>query len=478
MYEFESGLLTRSLKTKIHVDEFEKYLNIKSGSAMVRSCDRCPWESWWSWKWRCFLEVMEGGIADFFEDLWKSFTDDDRRHFPGYDPANPGSSFFGFIDFINRGGTASGGGGNGGSGVPRYLGAEYAAFMSDCQSWIAWKVAAEQEGLPAGVSESDWKLCELFSDPTLGLPDFIKLCLFKNQDLLLTVSDFWRQSANDPESAALIKRYLEQVCLSSYTISLSQWLEYEEYGNGLSFQEWEEYKANEECKNSFENKAKVDQFRTALSNALKDEFQQLAIDFPGAELDAELLKKIASKVILKKKGKLIPFVGIGFDLVELKAAYAAGDYLAAGLAFGSILTEVIPCAMIADVVFDAASIGNAVFKAYKSFSELKIFLGNNSGVYKAIEETIDELGLIDALELAKKGSSNIGQFAVSLGGKSVDEILELLANKLGKYWIQNGNVKILDFNGVILTSYIDGSFNGPAIQIQLPGGVKFKIRLQ
>ena len=334
MYEFESGLLTRSLKTKIHVDEFEKYLNIKSGSAMVRSCERCPWESWWSWKWRCFninLEVMEGAVADFFEDLWKSLTDEDRRHFPGYDPANPGSSFFGFIDFINRGGTASGGGGNGGSGVPRYLGAEYTAFMSDCQSWIAWKVAAEQEGLPAGVSESDWKLCELFSDPTLGLPDFIKLCLFKNQDILLTVSDFWRQSANDPESAALIKRYLEQVCLSSYTISLSQWLEYEEYGNGLSFQEWEEYKANEECKNSFENKAKVDQFRTALSNALKDEFQQLAIDFPGAELDAELLKMIASKVILKKTGKLIPFVGIGFDLVELKAAYAAGDYLAAGL---------------------------------------------------------------------------------------------------------------------------------------------------
>jgi hypothetical protein len=170
---------------------------------------------------------MEGAVADFFEDLWKSLTDEDRRHFPGYDPANPGSSFFGFIDFINRGGTASGGGGNGGSGVPRYLGAEYAAFMSDCQSWIAWKVAAEQEGLPAGVSESDWKLCELFSDPTLGLPDFIKLCLFKNQDILLTVSDFWRQSANDPESAALIKRYLEQVCWSSYPISLSQWLKYE-----------------------------------------------------------------------------------------------------------------------------------------------------------------------------------------------------------------------------------------------------------
>ena len=80
--------------------------------------------------------------------------------------------------------------------------------------------------------------------------------------------------------------------------------------------------------------------------------------------------------------------------------------------------------------------------------------------------------------MEKKGNSNIGKFAVFLGGKSVDDFLELLTTKLGKNWAQNGNVKILDFNGIILTSYIDSSFNGPAIQIKLPSGFLCKISLQ
>ncbi|MBK7879659.1 MAG: hypothetical protein IPJ83_03740 [Saprospiraceae bacterium] len=83
------------------------------------------------------------------------------------------------------------------------------------------------------------------------------------------------------------------------------------------------------------------------------------------------------------------------------------------------------------------------------------------------------------MEWKKKGSSNIGQFAVFLGGKSVDEFFDLLALKLGKTWMPCPPALCIDMgNGVAISHYIDASFNGPAILIVLPGGHKFKVRLQ
>lgn len=94
-------------------------------------------------------------------------------------------------------------------------------------------------------------------------------------------------------------------------------------------------------------------------------------------------------------------------MAELKLAYVAGNYLAMGLSIGSILTEIIPCAMLTDLLVDAASIGNTLFMTYKSLSELKTFLGTNSTLFRAIFETIDELNLIDAVEILKKWTKKI-----------------------------------------------------------------------
>ncbi|MCC6815951.1 MAG: hypothetical protein IT267_06025 [Saprospiraceae bacterium] len=246
---------------------------------------------------------------------------------------------------------------------------------------------------------------------------------------------------------------------------------------GFTEEEWEEYKEDEECKNSAANKAKVEKFKTDISKAIENELKQLALDFPGVPFDADLFKSIVSKVVLKKTGKLIPLVDIGLDVAELKAAYAAGDYVAMGLSIGSILTEIIPCAMIIDLGLDVASIGNILFKAYKSLSELKTFLGVNSTIFKAIFETIDELNLIDALEWVKNNGALAGQFAISLGGKTVNEFLELLATKSGKSWRTCGTALCLDLeSGITIIYYIDSS-GQPALLINL-NGVHFKIRLK
>lgn len=80
--------------------------------------------------------------------------------------------------------------------------------------------------------------------------------------------------------------------------------------------------------------------------------------------------------------------------------------------------------------------------------------------------------------MMKWSPNSADQFKVLLGNISVDEFLSNLASKLDRNWVQNGSVKILDFDGITFTSYVDSSSNSPAIQILLPGGLKFKIRLQ
>ncbi|MBK7225248.1 MAG: hypothetical protein IPH96_07455 [Saprospiraceae bacterium] len=85
---------------------------------------------------------------------------------------------------------------------------------------------------------------------------------------------------------------------------------------GLTDEEWEDYKEDQICKNSEQNKAKVDKFKEEISKAIEEELKQLALDFPGVPFDTELFKSVMSKVIKKKTGKLIPLVGLGLDAVE------------------------------------------------------------------------------------------------------------------------------------------------------------------
>ncbi|MBK9962032.1 MAG: hypothetical protein IPP06_12120 [Saprospiraceae bacterium] len=148
-----------------------------------------------------------------------------------------------------------------------------------------------------------------------------------------------------------------------------------------------------------------------------------------------------------------------------------------GLSIGSILTEIIPCAMVTDLLVYAASIGNTLFMTYKSLSELKTFLGTNNTLFRAIFETIDELNLIDALEWSKTSGALEGQFKLLLGGKSVDEILKFLSTKLNASWIPaSGIPRQLEMSGIILRLYIDSSYGGPSIHINVDG-LFFEIRL-
>ncbi|MBK9107217.1 MAG: hypothetical protein IPM92_02250 [Saprospiraceae bacterium] len=133
--------------------------------------------------------------------------------------------------------------------------------------------------------------------------------------------------------------------------------------------------------------------------------------------------------------------------------------------------------MIADLGITAASLGNSLFKTYKSLSELKTFLTNNNSLFNAIFETIDELKLVDALEWIKSGATK--QFRVILGNNSIDDLLNKLALKFGKNWKDFSWGKMIDnIPGVIIKYYpMDSSFNSPAIEI-IVNGISFKIRIQ
>lgn len=79
----------------------------------------------------------------------------------------------------------------------------------------------------------------------------------------------------------------------------------------------------------------------------------------------------------------------------------------------------------------------------------------------------------------KKEGALDGQFKVLLGGKSIDDFLSILSSKLNAPWIPaSGFPRRINLSGLAeFTLYIDSSFGGPTIQIEI-GGLKFKIRLQ
>jgi hypothetical protein len=56
--------------------------------------------------------------------------------------------------------------------------------------------------------------------------------------------------------------------------------------------------------------------------------------------------------------------------------------------------------------------------------------------------------------------------------------VNLLANKFGVNWEPCGTAMCLNIGGITISSYIDRSFNGPALLINAPDGLKFKIRLR
>ena len=98
-------------------------------------------------------------------------------------------------------------------------------------------------------------------------------------------------------------------------------------------------------------------------------------------------------------------------------------------------------------------------------------------IFSTIFVTIDDLNLIDALDWSKTVGALEGQFKLMLGGKSVDEFVKFLSTKLNASWIPaSGIPRQLEVSGIILRLYIDKTYGGPSIHINV-GGLFFKIRL-
>ena len=218
-------------------------------------------------------------------------------------------------------------------------------------------------------------------------------------------------------------------------------------------------------------------------NAFESELTQLSSQNAASVSssgDMDILMKIFGKILGKKIGKVIPFVGTGLGVEAAWSAYRLGNYGEAAFELAGVAMDFLPVGVILETGWTMVDIAYTAFKAYKPIIELGNFLVSNKNILEAFVNTIDDLNLFSNLSLLPKLTPNsASQFLVSLGGHSVDDFLYSLSQQLGTSWQSTSWGKLIELSPTFKIAYypIDGSFQGPAISIQL-NGITFKIRLQ
>jgi hypothetical protein len=218
------------------------------------------------------------------------------------------------------------------------------------------------------------------------------------------------------------------------------------------------------------------------TKSFKSELEQLVQQdrtFITSGGDMNILMRIFGKVLGKKIGQAIPFIGAAINAEAAWTAYNLGNMGEAAFALAGVALDLIPVGVAIETGYTIVAVAFDVFKAYKPIIALSEFLATNRVLLDALIETLDDLNLFSNIDLIPTTKSAISQFKITLGNRTVQEFLTTLEGHLGVLWQNTTWGKYLEISPTFKLSFypVDGSFGSPAIQIEL-NGVKFKIRLQ
>lgn len=108
--------------------------------------------------------------------------------------------------------------------------------------------------------------------------------------------------------------------------------------------------------------------------------------------DINILMRIFGKVLSKKIGKVIPFVGTALGAEEVWTAYNIGNYGEAAFALAGIAMDFIPMGIVLETGWTIVDVAYHTFKAYKPIAKFIDFAGD-SRVLNAIIDVLDDINL-------------------------------------------------------------------------------------
>jgi hypothetical protein len=195
--------------------------------------------------------------------------------------------------------------------------------------------------------------------------------------------------------------------------------------------------------------------------------------------DMNLLMRIFGKVLGKKIGKVIPFVGTALGAEAAWTAYNLGNYGVAAFELAGIAMDFIPAGVVLETGWTVVGVAYDAFKAYKPISKISGYCtGAFTDIFTGLFKTIDELNLLDKLGDITTGNS-ITNIRVNLSnaGKTVDDFLDNLALALGKTWdLYPGGAKRIDLGlNSDIFFYTRTSTGNPGIRFRFDGVDVFKI---
>ena len=207
---------------------------------------------------------------------------------------------------------------------------------------------------------------------------------------------------------------------------------------------------------------------------LIDELPKLKDDQPDlANPSFELFGRIFNRILSKKIGKVIPFVGSAIDLGSAWSYYQSGNYEAAALNMAIAIVGLIPAEALLEAGADIISICHTSWAAYKPFASLSEFFIAHPQYFENIYKTVDELDFIDKVEWIAI-NNNVKQFRINeMAPAQVEIFAQKLAENFNKTW--DGNYLKIAGDDFLFYKYMDNSFGKWAMHINYYGKA-FKIR--
>jgi hypothetical protein len=195
--------------------------------------------------------------------------------------------------------------------------------------------------------------------------------------------------------------------------------------------------------------------------------------------DMNLLMRIFGKVLGKKIGLAIPFVGTALGAEAAWSAYAAGDLWGAAFELAGIAMDFIPAGFAVQAGWTVLGVAYDAFRAYKPIAKISGFCtGAFADIFTGLFKTIDDFNLFDKFTDITTGNS-ITNYRINLtqAGKTVDDFLDNLASALGKTWdLYPGGAKRMDLGlNSDIFFYTRTSTGNPGIRFRFDGVDVFKL---
>jgi hypothetical protein len=132
-----------------------------------------------------------------------------------------------------------------------------------------------------------------------------------------------------------------------------------------------------------------------IANGLENQLAQFAqqnISSISSGGDMNILIRIFGKVLGKKIGKVIPFVGTGLGAEAAWSAYRLGNYGEAAFELAGIAMDFLPMGIVFESGWTIVSVAYDAFKAYAPISKFIDFAGD-SRTLNALIDVLDDLNL-------------------------------------------------------------------------------------